>query len=214
MKKCLFAVMMAVSAQTLFAASYSWSVSLTEGYRSGEIHFEFFGYVVRPPMTNVASAKGRLFGYLANETLYLKEWDRRTTPVGDDNVTFVLAQYGDLLSSDTIDAAAKIPLCVWDSYEHEGGMAVDDPSDFYLGFMTPESRTSDGIPRYGWYHLSIADDLSGITLLDSGVGLYGESVYVGIGAVPEPSCAVLLLLGCAGLLLRRSDRGGKERVVV
>ena len=213
MKKYLFAVMMVVSTPTVFAASYSWYVNpylLIEGFPSGEIHFDFIGCVVAPPRTWIADANGRLFGYQDNETFFLKKCDRKTTPVGDDNVTFVLAQYGDLLSSDTIDAAAQIPLCVWDFYEHEGGIVVGDPSDFYLGFMTPESKTADGIPRYGWYHLSIADDLSRITLLDSGVGLYGEGVYVGIGAIPEPSATVLLLVGFAALLLRRDDCGRSE----
>jgi len=108
-----------------------------------------------------------------------------------------------------IGAAAKVPLEMWEKTGHDGGIAIADPSDFYLGFMTPESKTADGVPRYGWYHLSIADDLSDITLLDSGVGLYGESVCVGIGAIPEPSCALLLLLGVAGLALKR--KSGRER---
>ena len=211
MKKCLLAVMSVLFAQTLFAASYAWNAMVLwdDGSHSGEIFFDLFGNIDELPTkwNSCAWANGQMFGYQDNGTVYLKQYDRKTTPIGDDNVTFVLAYYGELLSSDTIETAAKLPLCVWDTAEHEGGIVIDNSSDFYLGFETPESKTTDGIPRYGWYHLSIAEDMNSIIMLDSGAGLYGEGVYVGIGAIPEPSCVVLLLIGCAGLLLRKNNRG-------
>jgi len=199
--KWLLLALIFLPMQTAFAAPCSWGadVMFIEGDEKDEIQFELFGSVSQ----GIAYCKGYMFGYNEAGTLFLKQYDRKTTWVGDDNVTFVLALYGELLSADTIETATKVPLTIWGATDHYDGIAIDDPSDFYFGFMTPESKTADGIPRYGWYHLSITDDLNDITLLDSGIGLYGESVYVGIGVTPEPSSAMLLLLGCAGLLLRR-----------
>jgi len=205
MKKHLIIVVVAIITQASLAASYSWhgAVEFVDGFGKGEIRFDLFGDITELPGKWITSANGQMFGYQNGGALFLKQYDRKTTWVGDDNVTFVLALYGELLSADTIKTATEVPLTTWGATDHYDGLAIANPSDFYLGFMTPESETADGIPRYGWYHLSIADDLNDITLLDSGVGLYGESVYVGIGVTPEPSSAVLILLGCAGLLLRR-----------
>ena len=40
-----------------------------------------------------------------------------------------------------------------------------------------------------------------MSILKSGIGLYGENVYV--GAIPEPTSGLLMLLGIVGLALRR-----------
>ena len=40
-----------------------------------------------------------------------------------------------------------------------------------------------------------------MSILESGIGLYGENIYV--GAIPEPTSGLLMLLGIVGLALRR-----------
>jgi len=196
-----------------YAASYEWyATAWSQAYeKEGDVQFNVLGSTTMLPAFWIASANGEMLGYHDGDLLSVKQYDRKTTPVGDDNVTFVLACYGELLSAESIETSEKLPLCAWDSHEHEGGLVINAPSDFYLGFMVPESKTSDGVVRYGWYHLSFEDGYDEIKLLDSGIGLYGENVLVGVGAVPEPTAAMLLMLGVSGLVLRRRRDEGDAR---
>ncbi|MCQ2392869.1 MAG: hypothetical protein MJ249_01155 [Kiritimatiellae bacterium] len=72
------------------------------------------------------------------------------------------------------------------------------------GFIATGSFTSDGLDRFGWYHLSVDDNMQ-MSILDVGIGFYGEAVVVGIGPIPEPSCVLLALLGGALLVLWRKN---------
>ena len=60
---------------------------------------------------------------------------------------------------------------------------------------------------YGWLELGVAED-GKLVLHHSALGLDGQEMTV--GAIPEPSATVLLLVGFAALLLRRDDRGRSE----
>jgi len=200
-----------------YAASYEWyATAWSQTYEiEGDVQFNVLGSITKLPAFGIASANGEMPGYSDGGSFFVKQYDRKTTPVGDDNVTFVIAHFGELLSAESIGTSAKLPLCEWDSHDHEGGLAVDDPLDFYLGFMVHESKTTDGVIRYGWYHLSFENSYDDIKLLDSGVGLYGEDVLVGIGAIPEPASGLLLVFGIAGLALsRRVVRGQAPRELV
>ena len=167
-----------------------------------------YGYVVSD--NGGASTEGPLLGYATQDGFYLKQYDYRLAPMEErDNNVWVLAFYGDLLSHETIEQMARVELTDWNDYSKSGGVLVPNPSDFYLGFMSTGDNAYDGIDRFGWYHVSVDDNLE-MTLLDSGIGLYGESVVVGVGPTPEPSSAMLLLFGLAALGLRRKpDEGGK-----
>ena len=78
-------------------------------------------------------------------------------------------------------------------------------TDFYLMFAVGDLNDyNNNIPNpdclYGWTHLSV-DANGDMHLLGSAIGLDGQSMVV--GGIPEPSSALLLLLGVAGLALRR-----------
>ena len=76
--------------------------------------------------------------------------------------------------------------------------------DFYLGFMGRGYREWSDLTWFGWLHLSVNDNLE-ISILDKGIGLNGEPVRIGIGAIPEPSCCLLVVMGIAALGLRRKN---------
>ncbi|MBP5542817.1 MAG: PEP-CTERM sorting domain-containing protein [Kiritimatiellae bacterium] len=81
--------------------------------------------------------------------------------------------------------------------------SIDIPSysgeHFFLGFGTA-SYTVDGQPcLYGW--LEIAVNGTELSIVNSAIGLNGQSMTVGL--IPEPTTTMLLLLGLAPLALRR-----------
>ena len=85
---------------------------------------------------------------------------------------------------------------------------VENPNDFYMAFKISEVLLEDyeyveGMSWYGWAHVSIDENLT-MTLLDSGINLTGGGVVV--GAIPEPSSALLLLIGVGLLAARRKRR--------
>lgn len=153
----------------------------------------------------LASAEGPLVGYSDTAGFHLLQQDHETTPMPVDNNIWVLTHAGDLLNSESINMLQRIELCDWNKSEPTDGIIVDSPEDFYLGFMSTGDNAWDGIDRYGWFHVGIDQNLD-MFIIDSGVGLYGESIYVGIGPIPEPTSGLLFLLGVAGLALRRKQK--------
>ena len=61
-------------------------------------------------------------------------------------------------------------------------------------------NVQEGMSWYGWVHVSIDENLN-MTLLEDGINLTGGAVTVGV--TPEPSSALLLLVGGALLVLKR-----------
>ena len=119
---------------------------------------------------------------------------------------WALALYGDLINETTFDSLTRIEDFVGnDSYA--GGTLIENPSDFYMAFKVSEvlkdsSGYSEGQTWYGWVHVAIDDNLE-MTLLGEGINLHGGVVNVGESVTPEPSAALLLLVGGALLALRR-----------
>ena len=77
-----------------------------------------------------------------------------------------------------------------------------------MAFKTSEvlrdsSGYYEGLSLYGWVHVSIDENLE-MTLLGEGINLSGGAVTV--GATPEPSSAILLLVGGALLGLKRRNK--------
>ena len=113
---------------------------------------------------------------------------------------------GTIIDETTFYDAAVIPLTFQDDYDGNG-IEVRDYSDFYMAFRVTEpivrgEDVLEGMSWYGWVHVSIDDDLR-MTLLGADINLTGGAVTVG-GATPEPSSALLLLVGGALLALRRT----------
>lgn len=57
---------------------------------------------------------------------------------------------------------------------------------------------------YGWLAYSV-DSKGKVSVLSSALDITGSSIVVG-GVIPEPSCTLLMLMGCVGLLLKRPAR--------
>jgi hypothetical protein len=75
--------------------------------------------------------------------------------------------------------------------------------EFYLGVNTSQGEARD---VYGWARLR--NDGGSLVLLDSAMAYGGSGIYIGTTQqVPEPSSALLLVVGFAGLLYRRRCGG-------
>ena len=79
------------------------------------------------------------------------------------------------------------------------------PQDYYLIFAVENlndynNKVPDPRYAYGWAHFSVNDDMS-LSLHGSAMSLDGSPLVV--GAIPEPTSGMLLILGFAGLALRR-----------
>ena len=108
---------------------------------------------------------------------------------------WVLAERNDVIDYEYISAGHL----VLDAYFKDAStieyhtMSADKGSTFYLALIV------DDADYYGW--LAIDVDASGeLHLAHSALSTEPGIV---VGAIPEPSSALLLLLGCAGLALRR-----------
>ena len=78
----------------------------------------------------------------------------------------------------------------------------------YLGFAVDEDM--EGVPlQYGW--LSIIFDGTDIRIGQSAVELSGAPIVILPRQIPEPSAAMLVLIGIVGLLLKRRHRDWRHR---
>ena len=79
---------------------------------------------------------------------------------------------------------------------------------FYFAFETLVWDNQDfcgqGQVEYGWVQLEVTN--GALAVVDSAMGLTGLAMIVGGGAIPEPTSALLLAVGCAFLSLRRKRR--------
>lgn len=73
---------------------------------------------------------------------------------------------------------------------------------FHLGFWVEGGTRTEIIPLYGW--LEVAVNGTELSIVNSAIGLNGQSMVVGV--IPEPSCTFLMLTGIAVLALRRQRR--------
>ena len=69
------------------------------------------------------------------------------------------------------------------------------------GVQDPISALDQDV-LYGWVHLYIADS-GQVVLRDSAMGLDGQAMVVGEGAIPEPTTGSLIAMGLALLAFRR-----------
>lgn len=90
------------------------------------------------------------------------------------------------------------------SSDHIGGGANQfaDGSPGYLGFKFTDN--SNAGPFFGWMRLTLTANTSGATIHEWAYDNTGSGLFVGsLTAVPEPSRAMLLLLGLISMLIRR-----------
>lgn len=203
--KALFFVVVCLIMNAALSASYSWEdVGVINGLGPGDLRWYTFGGVVHSGDDYVASTEGPLVGYKDGNAFYMRQQDHKTTQMKIDNNMWIVAYCGEFLNADTFATMDSIPLSNWYDETALNGQFVSDKNDFYLAFMTVGSNVKDGIERYGWFHVALNDELE-MSILDSGIGLYGEAVVVGYAPVPEPNSVVLLLMGLTMIVLRRKE---------
>lgn len=105
----------------------------------------------------------------------------------------------------------------WDFYGDSGQtlvgktITIDKDKTFYLGIVLVDVTYDEG-PRYGWVEFGLDGDK--IIPVASALDLDGSSIYVGSGAIPEPRSAMLLLLGLAGVSLKRKRIAARARSTI
>ncbi len=142
-------------------------------------------------------------GHMEDGGFLLKHKDFSSESMEPTFNWWALASYGDIVDKESFSRLTPIELFYVDDY-YSGGTLIENPSDFYMVFKASEvlienGEYVEGMTWYGWVHVSVDENLY-MTLLDDGINLDGGPVTVGI---PEPSSALLLLLGCALMALRR-----------
>lgn len=124
---------------------------------------------------------------------------------------WAVACVGDLISPGLFDDKDRL------FYRNDGMFARNSittdyrEDSFYLAFETQVWDEPDlsGPSRtdYGWVLIGVTDGR--LRVIGSAVGMDGQSMHAGGGsAIPEPSCALLLLLGFGGFGLCRKRMGG------
>ena len=164
------------------------------------VSYSVLGDVVSETGT-YGSLQATFYEHEEGGTFFLKSYDYSAEIIPVKN-SWALVFCGDVLNAETFERAIKIELCDY-SNATVGGTAISDRTDFYLGCLSMEYGVENGQSWYCWMHVSV-DDTRKMNVLSSGIGLNGEPVIVGGGsATPEPSCALLLLIGIGVLGLRR-----------
>ena len=205
--KYFFVVAVVMFYREAFAAAASWSgltVFTGEMYDNTTKDYSLQG-CVDSGNGNRAAIHTSIYGHEESGRMFLEQRDfsYALTPTISRWAPVLL---GTIIDETTFYDAAVIPLTFQDDYDGNG-IEVRDYSDFYMAFRVTEpiirgEDVLEGMSWYGWAHVSIDDDLR-MTLLGADINLTGGAVTVG-GTTPEPSSALLLLVGGALLALRRS----------
>ena len=188
------------------AAEASWQgIGIVNGDRfwNPKQDYTFMGYITHDGGGS-GEIRAIMWGHEEYGRFYLENLDYSGLSVPVYN-TWVLTAYGETLGLDSIGEAIEIQF--GNDIDYVGGTLIETPEDFYLGFRARTAESEDSLSWYGWMHVSVDEDWK-MTLLGSGINLDGGAVLVG-GPIPtpEPTSALLLMLGVALLGLRRNYRG-------
>ena len=217
MKKSIFYVLFFAFPSAALAQSVEWNClhldppSVTGGQWSELIVEESFYYSCgfNPALRLNISSAGYDFTietYDFENTLssFIGNW--LVADAGDMSSEATTRHQGNYLNHAKIDHESG-----YSTYNLEGTA----PTDYYLIFVVENvddynDKIADPRYAYGWAHIAVNGDMS-LSLLESAMSLDGSPLVV--GAIPEPSAGVLLLLGLAALSLRRRlpcfSRGGR-----
>lgn len=208
MKKILV-VLAALVCFQIFGATASWTGIRVRGWSSESddplATSTTLNGIVRADDGVGATVQGLIFTRSDADGTYIKAYDYSETaaPV---NTLWLLAVCGDILNASTLSSFKEVELGGYLDYG-TGGDVIVDPSDFYLIFVAENwndyiSGAENPHIWYGWVNLAVNAD-GALDVLGSDIAIYGDSMIVGVAAVPEPGSGFLLLAGLLALTLRR-----------
>ena len=79
-------------------------------------------------------------------------------------------------------------------------VSIGKMESVYLAYAAQDRCIDPAMQYYGWMELYLSSD-NVLSIRNSAIDTSGNSIIV--GAIPEPSSALLMLLGCASLVLKR-----------
>ena len=204
MKRDLFIVLLSV-AHVMVAASVQWNKIKSDGGDGLGGHYLRVDYRLESPQTILRS--GSLSLGLESTPLNGKEFSVFCAVV---NAWFAgawaEAYYGDVVYRESF--CGEGPYFMRSDEDDFSGypITMTGNSDFYLMFACTEMGDNGHLRDdavYGWVSFHIAED-GALSILESAYDADGGPMIVGGGsAIPEPSNALLLLAGCAALILKR-----------
>lgn len=185
----------ALLAMTTMAASVEWGAFQLVGNSPGAVVLGYGGGAVYANTSvGMATTKSGSSLTIAESGTYLASFSAWTVAVA-----------GEVVNADMLQDIDRL-------FYRCDGIQASNPFDvnyaedtFYMAFETlvwdNEEFYGPGKVEYGWVHLAVANGK--LSVVDSAMGLEGQSMIVGSGAVPEPSSGLILLLGMTVLALRR-----------
>ena len=207
-KKIAFFIITSIHVSVVAAPAHWTGISLSDDGIHSEPEQYFLGADIYGENGEYTWILSFMAGHKENGRFYLKHCDFSIEPLQPTFNWWALAHYGDVVWEESFKSLAQIENFYVDEY-YTGGTLIENPSDFYMVFKASEVLVEgrdyvEGMTWYGWVHVSIDENLE-MTLLEDGINLTGGPVTVGIyeSGIPEPSSALLLLVGGAMLALMR-----------
>ena len=193
-KKMLVAVFAVTVALSVHSANVAWNMASLEIWEP----ITYSGYDFQATITYTYLV---MEGYYSGASIVLRALPE--TNLARAN-SFVLAEKGDVVNAGYMNSKiqffAHAKYCDWeDSETHTDYPLILDPGDVYYLAFSSESY-QEPVFTYGWVELGYTTE-AGLQVLASAWDRDGDSIVV--GAIPEPTSGLLLLLGVAGLALKR-----------
>ena len=217
--KLLLFTLLILSAARIDAAEVLWGLFSSE---SSEIHYGTPGAQLYH-YGHSGTAAGNIQPEIGIQYWYTEDMLAAIDGCGPANVgmngtIWIDALYGDVLIDSYFATcfASGDRLYVengfFDPYWAPETMYIRDVTigeTIYIAFAGLSGSVETPVPYYGWLELNVEDN--GLSLVSSAL-TYSSGLIVGTGdfsAIPEPSAGVLLLLGLAGLVLRRRPQAAE-----